>query len=591
MDRPSLLPLTVGLCLLLLVLVMGPVLGDPTGRLLGSPCAEAAPHLWGLWTTTEGLFTHGPFLRVDDSGFPGTFREHLMDPVNLVFFAPLYALAGGGAAGAMVGWNGLVAAWTVVGVFGAAWLGRELLPEGAGRAAAVATLVLGFAGASYTLAFPLLGRTEYLPAALVPVHLVLLRRTLRAEARPVRLGLAASLSLGAVALGGWYLALFVALFEVPAALILARGTHWRRSLGRLLLVAMGATACLLPAAWALHVAPPAARPVGESLAPPSPFEDMTFALPDALRLPGNTVVLEAEQAAYVGLVILGLAVVGAVLRRAARPWLATGLGLGLLAMGPFLSWDGVAPRPEEALLLPAGVLEWILPPARAVRSWSRMGGLAPLPLAVAAAMGLQALWQRLPRRLAPALWGLPLLALIDQATWPRSITTDAERTFEVFMPSGFEAVLPQLPPGALLQVPLALDSLEGCQIFGPYLLWTRLHARAVSAVDTPARDGTLEESWLSRSLVQVQRNRGGPGSPRPDRECAEAEAARLGALGFAALLHHDGFPNAEPTLTWLERSLGPPVLHEGRVRAWILAGREPPAEAPSCPLPRLPWER
>ncbi len=589
-----LLPAFLAVATAVLLLLLGPVIATPAELVLGSPCSEAAPHLWGLWTSAAGILEHGPFLRVSDSGFPGGFREHLMDPVNLVFFGPIYALAGGGAEGAALAWNGLVAAWALVAVAGSMWLGRELIPEGPGKTAAITLLAVGFAAASYTLGFPGLGRTEYLPAALVPVHLVLLRRFLQAEALRLDLGLASALSLGAVALGGWYLAVFVALLDLPASLLLARGRPWRASLPRLTGVALGATACLIPAAWALFDAPPATHSASDGLQPPSPFTDMSFALPDALRLPGRAIVLEAEQAAYMGLVVLFMAFVGAALRpRAALGWLAIGLGLGALSLGPFVTFDGAAPRPEEALLLPAGMLEWAAPPIRAIRSWSRLGGLAPLPLAVAAAMGLQALTQRLPSALRPVLWAVPLLALADQATWPRSVADSAPRTFELDLPEGLDTVLAELPEGALLQVPLALDTLDGCQVFGPYLLWARQHDRPISCEDTPTRDGALEGSWIARSLAQVQR-RAATGRPAPrldaqGQECAGVDRMRLGKDDFAAILHHDGLAGSEQTLSWLENALGEPSLHEGEVRAWITADHL--QEGKTCPLPPLPWER
>ena len=72
MTRIHPLPIVLfALCLALLVVVMGPALLAPASTLVGSPCAEAPPHLWGLWTSTVGLLEHGPFLRVAEAGFPG----------------------------------------------------------------------------------------------------------------------------------------------------------------------------------------------------------------------------------------------------------------------------------------------------------------------------------------------------------------------------------------------------------------------------------------------------------------------------------------------------------------------------------------
>ena len=574
-----------GVALLVAAWLLGPALLDD--GLVGSPCAEAPPHLWGLWAVADGLWTHGPLVRVAEVGHPGGFREHLMDPVNMGFFAPLYALGGGGAEGARLAWNGMVLGWLVVGAAGVGLLGRRLFAPGGGRTAGAAVLAVGFLASSTALAFPLLGRTELLPAALMPLHLAFLHDALRGEqVRPGRLALAA-LTLGGVALGGGYLALFAAMVEVPAALLLARDLPRLRSLGRLVIVAVGALLTASPAAWALASAPPATHSLEDGLAPPSPFVDMSFALADALRLGGRTITLQAEQAGYVGVVLVAFAVAGAVVVPRARGWLALGLALSVLALGPFYTWDGVAPRPEAALLLPAGVLEWLVPPIRAMRSWSRLGCLAPLPLAVAAAYGSAALWERGGPVRIGVIVALPLM-FSDQASWPRGWEPETPRVFQLDLPDGLTEVVAALPEGALLQLPLALDTLDGCQVFGPYLLWQRQHGRPISCEDTPARDGALSESWLARSAAHLQRRvaKGQPVMPvcPRDQACAVADLGQLELAGFAAVLHHGELAGSGEIGDWLDQLLGAPDASAGTVRAWRAGG-----EGESCPLPSLPW--
>jgi len=222
-----------------------------------------------------------------------------------------------------------------------------------------------------------------------------------------------------------------------------------------------------------------------------------------------------------------------------------------------------------------------------MRSWSRLGCLAPLPLAVAAAYGSAALWERGgPVRIGLA-FVLPLM-LLDQASWPRGWETGTPRAFQLDLPDGLTEVVATLPEGALLQLPLALDTLDGCQVFGPYLLWQRQHGRPISCEDTPARDGALADSWLARSAAQLQR-RVAKGQPvvavRPrDQACAAADLGQLEDAGFAGVLHHEALAGSGEIGAWLDELLGPADASVGSVRAWRVGG-----EGESCPLPPLPW--
>ncbi len=246
----------------------GPVFLHPTRAALGSAWSEGPGHLWGLWCTTLGLWDHGPFLRVADIAWPDGFTGHLMDPVNLLVFGPFYALGGGGPRGAALGWNALHVAVPIAGAAGCWSLGRRLAGDHPAAPWAIALLAAVVCMSPYMLEFPFIGRTEFLPAMLVPGHVALLHRWMRAPVGPGRpgtpeppppwpVGLAAGLTLGGVALGGWYLAAFVACLDVPLGLWLACGRPWREALGRLALVVAVAAACVTPDAIALLGHPPA----------------------------------------------------------------------------------------------------------------------------------------------------------------------------------------------------------------------------------------------------------------------------------------------------------------------------------------------
>ena len=108
----------------------GGVLLNPHVEALGGGWTEAPGHLWGLWVAADGLWSHGPYVRDAALGFPGTYRVHLMDPVNLLPFLPGYWLGGGGAMGATLGWNLLHLVALGVALWGCLMLRRVLLPAG-----------------------------------------------------------------------------------------------------------------------------------------------------------------------------------------------------------------------------------------------------------------------------------------------------------------------------------------------------------------------------------------------------------------------------------------------------------------------------
>ena len=100
-EWPSLL-----VALLAILLAGWPAWSAPTRLAVGGDWTEAPGHLWGLWTTAEGLWTHGPLWRSEPGlSWPEGFSGHLIDPASLLLFLPGFLLAGGGPAGAVLGWN------------------------------------------------------------------------------------------------------------------------------------------------------------------------------------------------------------------------------------------------------------------------------------------------------------------------------------------------------------------------------------------------------------------------------------------------------------------------------------------------------
>lgn len=609
------------------LLMGGQVIFDPAHVQLGSAETEAPGHLWGLWTVASGLFHHGPFVRVAAVSWPASFAAHLMDPINLLLFLPFYWLGGGGAIGASLGWNALHVGGVAIGAFGCWKLGRRIFGDHPQARWAVALLTLVFCASPYFLFVPYMGRTEYLPALLCPGHLALLHRWMRRpvgfgatkpkleDPPPNWVGVCAGLTLGAVALGGWYLAVFVALLEIPVALWWSLGLTPRDAAHRLGLVAGLALVCLAPALWAVLAYPPDQGSLlsAQNIAirvdqfPVDP-------LPALFRISqsgqGDRWM---DEPGYVGVVSMVLGALGALRYRGrARGWMIIAIWMLLLAAGPFLAWStqqATANAGQDLWPMPLYGLLTVFPPLRAMRNWSRIGVLAPLPMGVAAAFGLLALteWYRKWRRGLIAV--VLALVMADQLTYP-NVYSPVRPTFRSAMPAPAKVALTHIPSGALLEFPIdiPLRMLPGPEARGMYLLWQLQQARPVSASPSTGFDAALAFSTLARQAADLQTlgvvARGGSLDPaaRPSRAlpqvgivqiaCAQADIPLLRKLGFTgAVLYTDraGASDLEPLLTSV---LGAPVYRKLPVVAWDLtvfpAAKSVDASAGRCTLPRLP---
>jgi hypothetical protein len=573
----------------------------PTQRALGSAWSEAPGHLWGLWTTAAGLWEHGPLLRAAPGlGFPDGFTAHLVDPVNLLLFLPGYWLGGGGVGGAVLGWNLLHVGAVVVGGLGCARLARVLLGRDEEAPWSAALLVAAFCGGAFLLSHPHMGRSEYLPAVLMPWHLALLLPWLRGDGGRWS-GLGAGLCLGAVALGGSYLAVFALLLELPLAAVLlwSAGARWRRSLARLALVAAVALLVAAPmlAALLLHP-PPGAAPLLHATPRIMPESDLhTVAAMFRLgRLPRLEPLL--DQPPYPGIAVLLLGALGAIRHpRQALPWLLLGLWLLLLSLGVGIAIQRGG-RPGM-ISLPAGWLTALAPPLANIKTWSRVGVLFPLPLGIAAMFGAHALSQRLAGWRRGALGLLLVLTVVaDQASWPRRCGMERP-LFEPTIPAGAAAAFAMLPPGAIIQLPLEVSVGKGVKLQAARShLWQAQHGRSITSTPAVVSDSALRWSTLARLAVNRQfaeagaEPRGGalPGATGPlDQrwlDCAHADLDALRERGVVGLVLLEGQPASGGLLALLEQVLGPPRRHD-QVAVWDISAAVE-AASDGCALPPVP---
>ena len=102
------------------LIAVAPAVG--AGAVVGDPLGEALGHLWGLAVASDGLLSHGPYVRTAAVGWPSAWQADLVDPANLLVFAPLYAILG--QSGLAAAWALTLTAWLLAGGMGAALLGH-----------------------------------------------------------------------------------------------------------------------------------------------------------------------------------------------------------------------------------------------------------------------------------------------------------------------------------------------------------------------------------------------------------------------------------------------------------------------------------
>ncbi|MDP6934711.1 MAG: hypothetical protein QGG40_17455, partial [Myxococcota bacterium] len=380
--------------LLAVVSVLHPVLHAPTETLLGSPRSEGPGHFWGLWVAAEGLWTHGPFVRVTDRvTAPTGFRSDMADPLHSVAFWVFWTLGGRGVSAGAFAWNMLYASTVGLAGLGGWKLARCFLPAGPGALVAATAC----AASPYLLQSDLLGRTEYLAGAWYPLHLAFLYRHLGPDGRRMDTVLAV-VTLVALTMAGWCQATWIAMVEIPLALLFSRRMPSVRSqvvgilqvaLPALLVGAVGIRAALAESPeWAMDQWSTRIRGVPLTLGFFFPWLFEKGLTVGAVEIPP-----------YPGLVLLVVASLAVVrVPRKAGPWLGLAAVLLCFAMGPT-----IALGLDDTAATIAGPAAWAseLPVLGRVSSWYRLAVFLGMPLGMAAAWGVHH-WSRTAPRLAAA---------------------------------------------------------------------------------------------------------------------------------------------------------------------------------------------
>lgn len=547
--------LAAGATLLAALGLLWPVLGAPGTEAIGLEAGEGPAHLWGLWVAAEGMLSHGPYLRVAEVNLPAGFKADLIDPLNLLLFGPGWLLGGGGATGAVLGWNTVHLLSVLVGGLGGWRLGQTILES---RQAAV-VVAAAIAGAPYLIgAAGVVGRSEYLPLAGWALHLSYLIGSLRPEgSRREQLG--AIITLTALAHAGWQPLIWIILAEGAVVWMLWRTGETtedvRETLLRLATVALPAALLTLPLLlshlgtdpWWLsrldHASPFDERPRAAPLAALLPFVDTTRSWANN-PLP------------YLGVTLPILSIAGAIVspRRALR-WLALGALVLLFSLGEIVAVGSSMENNAGFYYMPAAILVHVISPLRAFHGWARLTLLAIPLLALAAGHTIDVAARERPMKSVLAAALLALALVLEGITF----SPVGRGSFTIATPPDLASAYSALPPGAILELPLSMHQ----KYIDRGLLRAQVLGRPTSLPPSPLQPSAINLSAIAWSIER--------GITPQEHRCVAGEADRLLDAGFVGLALHTGLmAEDDTTAASVTALLGEPTAAADGVVLWTL---------------------
>jgi len=271
--------------------------------------------------------------------------------------------------------------------------------------------------------------------------------------------------------------------------------------------------------------------------------------------------------AFIGPVVLGLAVVGVVKRRAEREtWFWVGLAASsfLLALGPYLHLDGVC---YTSVFLPYRLVGW-LPPVKILRYPHRFNALLAVPLAVLAGYGTSVLrgWSaRRGRWLArSAVLAAGLLVVLDYLSVPTAIVPAR-------VPGFYSALVEERGDFAIVGVPGArrdterymfYQTVHGRPLLGGHV--SRLPPQALEfASSVPLTAGLYEGGEMDTQLPDVSR-----------------QLSLLAGAGFRYIVLHKDMLSSERLAAYRSYLVAAPRYEDGEVVVYSTA----PVVELDCPL-------
>ncbi len=540
---------------LVALVILGPVLGDPTGLALGHHRADTWNHVWGFGHVAEALAAGTSPLDAPGVMFPSVGRVWFVDVLGAVLTLP-------------IGWTlGAVAAYNAA-LFGnlvLAGVGAWLLARHVARSPAGAVL----AGLIYETAPHVLGQlhngiSETVATGWIPLAVLAWMRVL--EAPTSRRGVLWGLAVACSGLANWYYGLFVGSMTVLLGVHALLVTPGRlRTAARALAVGLATGgAVLVPAALAFRATLAAQGGlvtrdpafVWTTLVGHNMTDLLAFFTPGAYRSP-DLLALYDEQlivivyAGWTALVLAGLALWRA-REGVTRAWALGAAVCFLLALGPFLFVDGTYLRLGERMVpLPFLVLFDAVPAVSRISHAYRLAVPLGLCLAMLAALAVRGrpAWAAA----AGVLWAVEV-ALFSPAELPVPVSS-----------ASVPAVYADLPEGAVVDLPTSLQVLDR----GRYNLYQLAHGQPIPYGLNDPTPEVLRDNPLTGALLALERS---PVETLPRTlPVLELELGRRALVdaGFASIVvHRDLYPgaHADKVVELLEIICGPGVEVGGATR-------------------------
>jgi MYXO-CTERM domain-containing protein len=262
-----------------------------------------------------------------------------------------------------------------------------------------------------------------------------------------------------------------------------------------------------------------------------------------------------SRTAYLGAAALLLAGLAVWRRRSLWPWLAGALGMGFIALGPWLVVAGEPARSADGaqLMTPLGWVIFALPFLGRVTHWYRAAAVGVLLLAAP----VSTLARGWARGLAVAVVVLLDLAICAPMTWPLHSTPVPDTAV-------FDALV---GPGAVLTLPESTSQQPAVGNWRNRILLDQItHGRPISGMATWGGSASPEGSH-AQMLVQVIADHG-----TLDR----VEQNGFAGAGFRWLVvYHRLLPHDPARSRRLERCLGTPISGDEEVRIYTLERLRP----------------
>ena len=415
--------LYVAMCVAAAIGLTWPLITIFTTRIAGD-MGDSFQTLWGMRGIRDALlsfrnpfFTHRMY-----HPFGASLIFERLDVPGVLLTLPLWGLVPEVAI-----YNTAILLALSLSIYGMFRLVRELTGD-----APVAFLAgVLFTATPYQFAH-LQGHLHLLAMGWLPLYLVHLLRLIRGTAS-TRDGVLGGVFLALASLASWYYLLYALIITsvlvVSGVIAFPTALFSRRSLRIALALAASYLVIAGPLLGAMLVARAHEEITGAHDATTFSADLYSFVYPNAAQgwsqeygahfrnWSGNS----TENATYVGIVMLGLALFGAVGSRLARTFLVIGIIGALLSLGPVLRIDGRV----TSVTMPYWYLERVLPPIEFMGVPVRFGYVMYLALTVAAGFGLHRLRNRVgaASRVAGLVAALVVCSLALYEYRPRPLIT------------------------------------------------------------------------------------------------------------------------------------------------------------------------